>query len=127
LTGLAEITGPRNGGDKLIEYKNADIFVFPTYFEAFGLVNLEAMQYSLPVVSTLEGSIPEIVIDGKTGFLVAKQNAQLLAEKIGLLLDSRELRMTMGKNGYQRFIENYTLQHFESNINAVFQEVISAD
>ncbi len=125
LIAFAEIVGPRNGDEKWIEYKNADIFVFPTYFEAFGLVTLEAMQYSLPVVSTLEGSIPDIIIDNETGFLVEKQNAQMLADKIAVLLNDKELRIAMGKKGYERFVNNYTLQHFESNINTTFHKIIS--
>lgn len=125
LSSFAEIVGPRNGKDKWIEYKNADIFVFPTYFEAFGLVNLEAMQYSLPIVSTTEGGIPDIVINNETGFLVEKQNAKMLADKIGVLLNDKELRIAMGKKGYERFINNYTLQHFESNITATFQNIIN--
>lgn len=47
--------GKKYGMEKEVAYSKADIFVFPTHFETFGLVNLEAMQFSLPVVSTLEG------------------------------------------------------------------------
>lgn len=125
LENFAEIVGPLNGDEKLTEYKRADIFVFPTYFEAFGLVNLEAMQYSLPVISTYEGSIPDVVINNETGFLVEKQNPQMLADKISVLLNDQKLRVSMGKKGYERFIGHYTLQHFESNINTIFQTVVN--
>jgi glycosyltransferase involved in cell wall biosynthesis len=124
VSDVAEIVGPLNGSDKFKEYKEADIFVFPTYFEAFGLVNLEAMQYSLPVVSTFEGSIPDIVVDNETGFLVEPKNAEMLAEKIEVLLMDKDLRMSMGKKGYERFMSNYTLQHFESNIHATFEKIL---
>ncbi len=97
LTSVVKIMGPAFGDKKIEEFKNADIFVFPSYFEAFGLVNLEAMQFSLPVISTIEGSIPDIVINNETGFLVEKQNALMLAEKIAILLENKELRIKMGK------------------------------
>lgn len=126
LTSFADVLGPLTGEDKLAEYKRADIFVFPTMFEAFGLVNLEAMQYSLPVISTFEGSIPDIVIDGETGFLVEKQNSEMLADKIAILLADKDLRNSMGRKGYDRFIKNYTLQHFESNMNEIFHNVLSS-
>jgi glycosyltransferase involved in cell wall biosynthesis len=127
VAGCAEIIGPLNSNDKFNEYKRADVFVFPTYFEAFGLVNLEAMQFSLPIVSTTEGSIPDIVDNDETGFLVEPQNAEMLAEKIAVLLDNKELRLEMGKRGYQKFINNYTLRHFESNINATFTSIIGSN
>jgi glycosyltransferase involved in cell wall biosynthesis len=126
LSSCIQITGPLYGDDKITEFQKADIFVFPTYYlnETFGLVNLEAMQYSLPVISTFEGGIPDIVIDGETGFLVEAQNSEMLAEKIDILLKNKNLRMRMGKKGYERFINNFTLNHFESNLNKTFQSIL---
>ncbi len=127
LTEVAEVLGPLYDEDKFLEFQKADIFVFPTYNDVFGLVNLEAMQYSLPVVSTFEGSIPDIVIDNETGFVVETQNAQMLAEKIALLLKDKDLRIEMGKKGYERFINNFTLDQFITNINKTFQDILSSN
>lgn len=124
LSGYVEIIGPLYGEDKLMEYKNADVFVFPTHYEAFGLVNLEAMQFSLPVVSTFEGSIPDIVLNNETGFLVEKQNSRMMADKIGILLTNEELRTSMGQKGYDRFINNYTLRHFEFNMAETLKNIL---
>ncbi len=123
LADSAKIIGPLHGGAKISEFEKADIFVFPTCNEAFGLVNLEAMQYSLPVVSTFEGSIPDVVINNETGLLAETGNAQMLADKIEVLLKDGDLRLAMGKKGYARFINNYTLHHFEVNINKTFQTI----
>ncbi len=124
LTEVVKIIGPLYDKNKFLEFQNADIFVFPTYNDVFGLVNLEAMQYSLPVISTFEGSIPDIVIDNLTGFLVETQNAQMLAEKIAILLNDKDLRIKMGKKGYERFLNNFTLNHFESNMNTTFHAIL---
>lgn len=124
LTEVVKVIGPLYGEDKFLEFQKADIFVFPTYNDVFGLVNLEAMQYSLPVISTFEGGIPEIVIDGETGFLVETQNAQMLAEKIAILLKDKDLRIKMGMKGYIRFLNNFTLNHFENNMNRTFQAIL---
>ena len=125
LTEVAKVLGPLYGDDKFLEFQNADIFVFPTFYEneASPLVILEAMQFSLPVISTFEGGIPEIVIDKETGFLVETYNAQMLAEKIAILLKDENKRIEMGKKGYERFINNYTLNHFENKMNKTFWEI----
>jgi len=127
LTEVAKIIGPLYGDDKFLELREADIFVFPTYNDAFPLVNLEAMQFCLPVISTFEGSIPDIVIDNETGFLVETQNAKMLAEKIAILLKDKNLRRKMGMKGYKRFINNYTLSQFEINMIKTFQTVLDSN
>jgi len=127
LTKVAKVLGPLYGNDKYLEFQKTDIFVFPTYNDVFGLVNLEAMQYNLPVISTFEGSIPDIVIDNETGFLVETQNAQMLSEKIAILLKDKYLRIEMGKKGYERFMNNYTLRHFEDNMYNTFQSILGTN
>jgi len=71
LTGYALYEGAKYGRDKRLSLTGADIFVLPTYYpsECFPLVLLEAMQCGLPVVSTYEGGIPDIVEHGRTGYL----------------------------------------------------------
>ncbi|BBE20572.1 glycosyl transferase, group 1 family protein [Aquipluma nitroreducens] len=124
LTEVVKIIGPRYGDNKFVEFQEADIFVFPTYNDAFPLVTIEAMQYCLPVISTFEGSIPDIVIDNETGFLVKTQDPQMLAEKIAILLNDKDLGIEMGKRGYERFMNNFTLNHFENKINEIFYEIL---
>lgn len=127
LTEHIQITGPLYGREKNNELNNADIFVFPTNYlnEACPLVILEAMQFGLPVVSTFEGGIPEMVIDNETGFLVESKNPQMLADKLALLLKDKDLRIKMGKRGLQRFTENYTLEKFETNMVNTFNLILN--
>jgi glycosyltransferase involved in cell wall biosynthesis len=126
LENCIQILGPLYGEEKTAEFLNADIFCFPTYYknEAFPLVLIEAMQFSLPVISTFEGGIPDLVIDGETGLLVESQNAEMLAAKIAVLLTDRALISEMGKKGRERFINNFTLSHFEKNLNITFKTVL---
>jgi len=118
------LIGPRYGDEKFTELREADVFVFPTLNDAFPLVLLEAMQSELPIISTYEGAIPEIVEDGKTGFLVNPSNIEALAEKIETLITNESLRMSMGKLARERFLKKYTFSEFERNMNNVFQKII---
>lgn len=125
ISGCVQITGPLYNDDKISELENADIFVLPSKSEAFPLVILEAMQFSLPVVSTLEGGIPEMVADNETGLLVEPDDTEELAEKIGILLDNKDLRTTMGKKGFERFKNFYTVDIFEKNMIKTFEKILN--
>lgn len=124
LSSSVNVTGPLYDENKFTELRKADMFVFPTYNDAFPLVLLEAMQFRLPVISTFEGGIPDMVRNNVNGILVEKKNAVMLAEKIAGLLDNPTLRKSMGNSGYQAFKENYTLQHFETNMYKTFNEIL---
>lgn len=110
--------GKKYNDEKKEYFSQSDIFVFPTYYhnECFPLVLLEAMDYGLALVSTPEGGIPEIVINGQTGFLVPQKNAEDLANKLEILIKDPELCIRMGNNGKKRFEELYTLNRFEHNL-----------
>lgn len=142
----AQITyyGPKYGSDKEVFWQSADVFVFPTFYynECFPLVVLEAMQHGVPVVTTDEGGIPDMVTDGETGFLVSAQNIRFhsvdemlghnasederarsrafseargteLADRLEQLLTNPELRKKMGHNGYNRYRKHFTNEVFE--------------
>lgn len=116
LNDMVTYVGRKIGEEKESFLRQADIFVFPTYYETFGLVNLEAMEYKLPVISTNEGGIPDIVKDGKNGLICEKQNPDSLADCIAKLLDDEELRIEMGNAGYEKFCREFTLQRFENRM-----------
>ncbi len=126
LSSSVIITGPLYDENKINEFRSADMFVFPTYYnnEAFPLVLLEAMQFRLPVISTFEGGIPDMITNNVNGILVEKKNAAMLADKIAGLLVNPPLRKSMGNSGYQAFKENYTLKHFETNMYKTFNEIL---
>lgn len=118
--------GPKFGEEKEHFWSKASIFVFPSYDETFGLVILEAMQHHLPVVTTNEGGIPDIVIDGHTGFICSRRDAISLADAIEKLLHDGDLCKRMGEAGYARYQENYTLTCFERRMACCFHEAINS-
>ena len=125
LNGVVEYIGKRYGEEKEDCYVNSDIFVFPTFYhnECFPLVLLEAMSYGLPCVSTNEGAISEIIDDGKTGFVVEKNNPQKLADKLEVLINDANLRKEMGYAGKAKFEEHYTQDKFELNLLSILRQV----
>ena len=76
-----------------------DIFAYPTLGDSFGFVNAEAMAMGKPVISTRVGSVPELVRDGETGFLIEPQDAWGLAQCICYLLNEPEIGRQMGCRG----------------------------
>jgi glycosyltransferase involved in cell wall biosynthesis len=121
LENQVRYVGVKYGEEKYRYLTAAGMFVLPTLKEAFPLVLIEAIQFGLPVISTNEGGITDIVIDGKNGFIVPKGDATALAEKMAMLLKNEEIRTTMGACGRQLYQEKFTLEKFESNLSAVLQ------
>lgn len=101
--------------------KNVDIFIFPTLNEAFGFVLLEAMEHALPCIATDEGGISDIVDEGETGFIVSKRHSEALANKIEYLLVHPEERMRMGKLGYKKFKNQFTVGKFEERLAEILK------
>lgn len=115
--------GKRYGEEKTQIFKSADVFVFPTYYETFGLVNIEAMMYGLPVISTREGAIEDIVVDHETGFLVKRKDHNDLAKKMKLFINTPEQISKMGKKAQERFFQKFTLTTFENNLLNILLEL----
>ena len=75
--------------------------------EGFGLVFLEANYYKVPVIGSYSGGIRDAVKNGKSGLLVKPNNLEDLIEKMLYLFDKEEIRTEMGKNGYNRVINEF--------------------
>ena len=103
-------------------YSGASVFVCPSIYEPFGIINLEAMACGTPVVASAVGGIKEVVVDGETGFLVPlsqmnqspfeatdpEQFAADLASRINRLMADPDLAARMGEAGRRRAIELFS-------------------
>ncbi len=103
-------------------YSHAAVFVCPSIYEPFGIINLEAMACETPVVATAVGGIKEVVVDGETGFLVPLEQmkespfeainpekfARDIAQRVNELMRDRQLRERFGKAGRKRVVENFS-------------------
>jgi len=113
------------GEEKEMFWSKADLFVLPTHNECFPLVLLEAMQHGISCVATDEGAIADIIENGKTGFIVPKNNPQALAEKIAYMIDNPQQCQAMGKAGLQKYQAKLTQEKFENNMKEILNACLN--
>lgn len=90
-------------------YQTADIVVVPSRWEEpLGLIAIEAAACGRPVVATRVGGIPEIIDDGRTGYLVAPQDVHALAARVEQLVSDPLLRRRLGETAREHIRENFT-------------------
>ena len=103
--------------------RRAELLVHPARWEGFGLALLEAMLSSLPVVATSVSSIPEIVVDGKTGLLVPADDARALATAASRVLDDPG---DLGKRGQQRARSEFSVARMADRTLEVYRRALAS-
>ena len=114
LEGRVTFAGELTGSEKWDRYEAADALCFPSHHptETFGIVLLEAMSYSLPVVATRWRGTVDIVEEGETGYLVPVRDARGFAEGMARLAADPVLRRRMGERGRQKFQSGFALDRY---------------
>jgi glycogen synthase len=121
-------------------YTHAAIFVCPSVYEPFGIINLEAMACETPVVASAVGGIPEVVEHGKTGLLVVPeaisateveprnpdQFSRDLAAAVNVLLDDPALRASMAANARARVEQQFSWTSIARQTLEFYQELVAA-
>ena len=109
--------------DVLSLHKAFDIFVMSSVTEGLGTSLLDAMAAGKPVVATRAGGIPEVVVDGETGFLVPPRDHGAMAAAIVKLLKDDELRRTMGAAGRARAATMFSAERMVQDTLRVYERV----
>lgn len=113
--------------DLLNVFRSFDLFAIPSVEgDTIPQVLMQALAIGLPVVSTTVGSIPDVVIDGETGFVVPPRDAAALADRIARLLDDGELRSRMGVQGRSMVERSYSLERMLDRMEGVYDRLIHA-
>lgn len=121
-----------------ILYSHATVFATPSLYEPFGIINLEAMSCGTPVVGSAVGGIPEIIVDGETGFLVplkAKSETNFdpenpekfqkdFAEKLNVFLTNPELAKKMGEASRKRAMDVFSWEAIAKETFLFYDKVI---
>lgn len=113
--------GPLFGEDKARVLSESHIFVFPSSAEASPLVIIEAMQYGLPVITTDQGSIPEMIQQGLNGYLFNHNDIKEMADAVITLVNDQQLRTQMSHRSRKVYEERYTMERYEDNVFAAVQ------
>jgi len=87
---------------------NGDLFLFPSEYESFGLAVLEAMASGLPVVCSDGGGLPEVMVQGRTGYLCPVGDVETMAQRAMEVLENPALSQELGRAGRARACERFS-------------------
>lgn len=100
--------------------KAMDLFVCSSLWEGFGIVLIEAMACSLPVIAANVGPIPEVVKHGETGILIESENAVQIASSVIQLLANQKQMQQLGRNGRKRVEALFTAETMIENLEHIY-------
>jgi glycosyltransferase involved in cell wall biosynthesis len=123
LQGCVRFTGYVADADLPALYSAADLFVFPSLYEGFGLPVLEAMACGTPVVTANTASLPEVA--GEAALLVDPYNVEALAEAMQKVLSDHELALDLRRRGFERAAQ-FTWERTARLTISVYQQVLEA-
>ncbi len=102
-----------------------DVLLLPSWEEPFGRALIEAMALAVPVIATSVGGPPEIIEDGREGFLLAPREPQAWADAIARLAGDRELAARMGAAGRQRVEQRFTAERHAAAVLALYRDLLA--
>ena len=103
-----------------------DVLVQPSRADNLPLSILEAMAAGLPVVGSRVGGIPELIVDGVTGFVVEPESPRALADALERLAASPELRKELGGKGAERVAEHFSSEQVARRMVALYEELCAS-
>ncbi|MEE9355863.1 MAG: glycosyltransferase family 4 protein [Methylococcaceae bacterium] len=114
--------GTLSNADLQAAYKDCDVFAMPSKKEGFGIVFLEAMRWGKPCIGGNHGGTPEVVEEGKNGYLIEFEETEFLAKKILELACDPKLRTDYGKHSLTLIASKFNAKSFNQKFKAVLQQ-----
>lgn len=102
----------------------ADLLLLPSESESFGLSALEAMACEVPVIATRVGGLPEVVLEGETGHLVAVGATEAMADLAAALLSDQQRLRTLGRQARKWAVERYNTDRIIPQYEALYERVV---
>ena len=118
-------TGPLAGADRTAAYRNAEIFVLPSYAENFGVAVVEAMYFGVPVIVSEEVALASMVRESGAGLVVKKDTQELAGTMSDLLKDPARLK-AMGEHGISLAANKFSYAKVAQGMLEAYREVIAS-
>jgi glycosyltransferase involved in cell wall biosynthesis len=112
------------GTEKLNYLRDADVFVYPSYYEGMPMAVLEAMACGLPIVASKVGGLLDLIQDGINGILVDPGEPEKLASALCRLTKEHELRYSMGKASYKLACEQYDIEQHVAQLIGIYKSIL---
>lgn len=121
---IAEFQGWVNDDKKERLLNMADAYILPSYNEGLPISVLEAMSYSLPIISTNVGGIPEILKNGENGFIMSPGDKDAMYRAILELMNNEKLRTDMGKSSYSK-VQEHMPSFVERQLDDLYRSLLN--
>lgn len=122
LDEVVQLLGAKPQSEIIKYHQRARLFVLPSVFESMGVATMEAMACGLPVIATEVWGVPELVEDGKNGFLVPPKDPEALAEKMERLLLDPDLCQRFGREGRKKVEREFNLKTEVNKLIKIWME-----
>lgn len=110
--------------DKRREYlKTSDFYILPSYDEGMPMSVLEAMSYSLPVITTDVGGIPEMIQNEENGILVKPGDNEAIEKAIKKILENDNLRGKVSENAYKTILNKFNFEKYEEGLENLYKQI----
>jgi len=119
-----EFKGHVSEDEKIKLLATSQAVIFPSLFEGFGLVILESFMQKKPVLVSNVRPLSDIIEDGKTGFILAKDDEVQWAKAIESMIENSRLTSQMGEKAREVLVEKYSVENFYEKIVNMYQKVI---
>ena len=107
---------------KIMQQKQ--IYISTSVFEGLPLSVLEAMALELPVIASASGSIPNVIRDGESGFLIESNDAEQIAKAVRSLFEQSHMRVKLGKSARRTIVEKYSVKTLTAKTQELYQELL---
>ena len=118
-----EILGWIDNKQKEEYLESSDFYILPSYDEGMPMSVLEAMSYSLPVITTDVGGIPEIVRMKKNGIMVKPGNKDEIKNAIKKIIENNEFRKEISENAYETILKKFNFKHYEEFLDKLYKQI----